>query len=264
MVTGDGAAVVVDGAGIPAELRAGCSHSVAWFAGSVANTLHGLLITRSSSMSEALAETIARVKASHVADCDLAEGSPSATVAAWRTVNEQVEYIVLCDASIVLVEHHGHSIEITDHRLDQVLGRVAPVEAKTSTSGGDRLLASRRLAVEAARNKDGGFWCVHTEPDAAAEAIQGAVPLAGLAGVLALSDGAARAYDLLNTRALDEFASDALAGHLRALSDDIRAEEVRRAEVLRGQGLKVHDDFSVVAQPFPSDFPMSPESASVK
>src|SRR3954470_13562890 len=98
MVIGDGVAVVVDGAGIPADLRAGCEHSVEWFARSVAQVFHALLVERSRSMVESLAETIRRVRDSHATSCDLAAGSPSATVAAWRTTGRRLEYLVLCDA----------------------------------------------------------------------------------------------------------------------------------------------------------------------
>lgn len=257
MVTGDGVVVVIDGAGIPAELRSGCSHSVAWFAQSVADTLHGLLVSRSSSMSDALAETIVQVKASHEMTCDLAEGSPSATVAAWRMADDHLEHLVLCDASLILVDDHGRAIEITDHRLQRVLGSVEPLDATGAAADGDQLRAARRFAVEAARNVPGGFWCVHTDASAATEAVHGVVPVTGLAGVLALSDGGARAYELLGTHTLDEFAGQALSGELQALSETIRNAETHQADDLRRQGLKIHDDITIVAQPLNDTAPAS-------
>lgn len=250
MVAGDGVVVVVDGAGIPADLRRGCSHSVAWFARSVADTLHGRLVSRSTSMIDALAETIDLVKASHAATCDLIGGSPSATVAAWRVADDQLEYLVLCDASLVLIDDHGRSVEVTDHRLPRVLGSAGPAGTEASTAADlDQLRAARRAAVEAARNRPGGFWCVHTDASAATEAVHGVVAVTSLAGVLALSDGAARAYDLLGTHTLDEFSTQALSGQLQALSDTIRGTETNQAEDLRRQGLKVHDDLTIIAQP---------------
>jgi hypothetical protein len=249
-VVGDGAVVVVDGAGLPHELRAGCHHTVAWFATSVASTFHGLLRVRQRSMSDALAETIATVRASHETSCRLAEGSPSATVAAWRTNADQVEYLVLCDASLVLVDHEGTATEVTDHRLQDVLDAVGPPASPTRPAEGGRGRATRTATIEAARNAPGGFWCVQADPAAAAEALIGDIPVADLGGVLACSDGAARAYGLLGTHTLDEFAATALSGDGEALAARIRTAEEDQADNLRRDGVKVHDDLTVVAQRF--------------
>jgi hypothetical protein len=248
-VVGDGVVVVVDGAGLPAELRAGCCHSVAWFATSVADTLHGLLLSRQRSMKDALAETIATVRASHEASCRLTEGSPSATVAAWRTNGDRLEYLVLCDASLVLVDHQGTAGEVTDRRLQDLLDALGSPGSTNGAGDRDQVRTFRRAAVEAARNKPGGFWCVHTDPAAAAEALTGDVPLADLGGVLACSDGAARAYDLLHTHTLDEFAATVLRGDGDVLAARIRSAETELAQDLRLHGIKTHDDLTIVAQP---------------
>ena len=81
---GEGVAVVVDGAGLPKELRSGCRHSVHWYADALARAFRNHLDRRDSEMPHALAVAIAEVVDSHAAGCRLAEGSPSATVAAWR------------------------------------------------------------------------------------------------------------------------------------------------------------------------------------
>lgn len=255
MVVDDGVVVVVDGAGLPAHLRAGCRHSVAWFARSIAYTFHALLATRSSSMPEALAETISRVKDSHAATCDLAGGSPSATVAAWRMAGDRLEYLVLSDASIVLLDRHNRATEIVDHRLENVIARAAPLALERPAVTGAQVRAARRAAVESARNKPGGFWCVHTDTSAAIQATHGAVPVRDLAGVVACSDGGARAYELLGTHTLEEFTSLALRGELEALSDTIRTAENHQAGSLQGLGLKHYDDITIVALPLTDTFP---------
>jgi hypothetical protein len=247
-VVGDDVVVVVDGAGLPAELRAGCRHSVAWFATSVADTLHGLLLSRQRSMKDALAEAIAMVRASHEATCRLSDGSPSATVAAWRTSGDQLQYLVLCDASLVLVDHDGTASEVTDHRLQDLIEALPSADSRDVPTDRDEARALRRAAVEAARNTPGGFWCVHTDPAAAAEALSGEVPVADLRGVVACSDGAARAYDLLHTHTLNEFAALVLRGEGEVLAARVRAAETERAQDLRRDGIKIHDDLTIVAQ----------------
>jgi len=253
MVIGDGVAVVVDGAGIPADLRAGCEHSVEWFARSVAQVFHALLVERSRTMVESLAETITRVRDSHATSCDLAAGSPSATVAAWRTTGRRLEYLVLCDASLILVDRHGHGVELTDRRLERILETAAPRTgpAVTTTRWGDDVRAAQRPAVEASRNQPDGFWCVHHDPVAAQHALHGEVAIEDYAGVVACSDGGARAYDLLGTHTLDQFAQQSLGGALRSVADSIRSAETQGAESLDTRGLKVHDDLTIAALPFP-------------
>lgn len=262
LVADDDVVVVVDGAGLPAHLRAGCRHSVAWFARSVAHTFHALLAARSSSMREALAETISRVKDSHAATCDLASGSPSATVAAWRMADDQLEYLVLSDASIVLMDRDDRFTEIVDHRLENVIARAAPRAPERPAATGAQVRAARRAAVESARNKPGGFWCVHTDTSAAVQAIHGEVSVSDLAGVVACSDGGARAFELLGAHTLEEFTTLALRGELKTLSDTIRTAENHQAGSLQRLGLKVHDDITIVALPLTDTSPRSPDRTS--
>lgn len=246
VVVGDDVVVVVDGAGLPSELRAGCSHSVAWFARSIAATLHARLARRSTSMRDALADTIAAVRDSHRGSCALSDGSPSATVAAWRVVAEQLEYLVLCDASVVLVDDQGRAVEITDQRLREVLETASRTAAPCSSAVDVR--AARRSALEAARNRTGGFWCVHHDPTAAMHALEGTFPLRRLSGVLACSDGGTRAYDTLGTHTLTGFTTHVLRDDVAAIAASIRQAESVQADDLRRRGLKVHDDLTIVAQ----------------
>lgn len=243
VVVGDGVAVVVDGAGIPAELRAGCQHSVEWFARCVAQTFHALLVARTHTMVDALAETIARVRDSHEGACDVAAGSPSATVAAWRTTGGRLEYLVLCDASLILVDRHDRSAEFTDRRLQRVL------ETAAAELSGDAARVAQRQAVEANRNRPDGFWCVHHDPVAAQHAVHGEVAIEDYSGVVACSDGGARAYELLGTHTLDQFAHQSLGGALQSVADSIRSAETREAARLDARGLKVHDDLTIAALP---------------
>ena len=71
-------------------MRAGCVHSVQWFAQSIALEFHRSLTARTGSMADALAVAITKVAGSHGEQCDLAGGSPSATVAACHHDNDLV------------------------------------------------------------------------------------------------------------------------------------------------------------------------------
>jgi hypothetical protein len=152
------AAVVVDGAGFPKSLRMGCVHSVAWYAQALATSFHGWLVDAAVSMREALSRAISDVVSQHQERCELAAGSPSAAVACWRLGKTHLEYLVLCDCSVLLLDRAGSGREITDRRVDE---RVEPQlqAAKESLAGtsdvAGQLLAVRRAAVKAARNVPG-------------------------------------------------------------------------------------------------------------
>ena len=127
-------------------------------------------------MRDALRSAIADVRAEHSDSCDLAAGSPSATVAAWRLTGASLEYLVLCDSSILLALADRRYLDVTDTRLDEVVEpSVHEAMAQCTHSGATNLrqdiLAARRGAVEALRNTKEGFWCCHHDPAAADEAV---------------------------------------------------------------------------------------------
>src|SRR6266567_1579128 len=102
-------AVLLDGAGGPAELANGCVHGTPWYV----RNLGLQLLTRVSNgpelpLAELLAQSIALVADLHKDTCDLAHpGSPSATVAAIRARDTDVDYLVLSDAVVVLDLNEG-------------------------------------------------------------------------------------------------------------------------------------------------------------
>lgn len=247
--TGDGVVVLVDGAGLPQELRAGCRHSVTWFARTVADELGRRLTDRSTRMRQALHATISAVAGSHRAGCDLGAGSPSATAAAWRTHGDQVELLVLCDSSLILVGDDG-PVHLSDDRLAQVTApRVEAALAADRRDGipvdGRRRADHQRTALEATRNVADGFWCVHTDPAAAEQAVIRSVPRSQVSHVIMASDGATRAIDDLGTHTLEEFVADCVTGRLEQLRDTVRAAEVEASDRLRDRGSKIHDDLTV-------------------
>ena len=74
--------------------------------------------------------------AEHENTCDLAAGSPSATVAAWHITGSDLEYLVLCDSSLLLSFTDGRHLEVTDDRLNQVVEPwVEAALAKRAQSG---------------------------------------------------------------------------------------------------------------------------------
>jgi hypothetical protein len=245
-------AVVVDGAGFPPSMRSGCSHSVAWYSRTLANTLHRQLADANATMRDALRSAIAGVAAEHEDTCDLAAGSPSATVAAWRVDDASLDYLVLCDSSLLLSFADGETLEVTDDRLSRVVEpRVEATLSQRSQDGSSPsphdVLLVRRKAVEALRNTPGGFWCCHHDPAAADEALVGSVPLAALRGAVLATDGATRDLHELGIHTLDEIIETALPGRHDKLLSQIRAAEEDQQESLALRAFKVHDDATLIS-----------------
>lgn len=216
------AAVLVDGAGLPASLRAGCAHSVAWYSHLLAARLLGALQDPALSLREALRLAIAEVAAAHGPDCRLEDGSPSATVVAVRWGAERLEHLVLADSSLLLDHADGRVERRTDPRVDEVVAAHRTV-----------------AAVEARRNAPGGFWVARHEPAAAEEAWVGSVPLTGLRAVHLVSDGVTRAIDLLGLHTASTL-SDALLAAPDEVIAQVRAVERELSTPRRPR--KIHDD----------------------
>lgn len=219
-------AVLLDGAGVPARFRAGCHHSVAWFSHTLAAHLLAHAQDPSVSLADALAEAIAAVRALHENECDLDRGGPSATVLALRWDAEHLEHLVLCDSSVLLVGGHGEVRRLTDSRVEAVVRE-----------------EGEALAIEARRNAPGGFWVARHEPEAAAQALTGRVPLSALTSVHLVSDGITRAVDMLGLHEETSLAR-ALSSDPRALVRQLRAAE--RAMPPGQRPRKVHDDATVL------------------
>ncbi|MFC4139568.1 MULTISPECIES: protein phosphatase 2C domain-containing protein [unclassified Microbacterium] len=246
---GDGIAVVVDGAGLPKSMRQGCGHSVAWYARMLAEAFRVRLEDRTATMTHALAGAIGEVTDAHRGTCDLDAGSPSATVAAWRIIGDDVEHLVLCDASIVLVGRDGEATEITDDRINAAVDRRAAQLLGAGEHERAEIAAARFRALDETRNVAGGFWCAQTDPDAARHALTGRTPAAGLAAIVASSDGGTRGFQLVGVHTLERFAELASAGRLAEIAGEIRAAEDAKDEWIFA---KPHDDIAIVAQSFPA------------
>lgn len=249
VAVGPDLAVVVDGAGLRAEMRRGCRHPVAWFSRHLARALALRLEDRRRTMPEALAGAIAAVRDLHAGSCDLEAGSPSGTVAAWRAHEGMLETLVLCDAAILLPGPDGAEL-VTDLRVHDAVERAARrLAAQEEAAGrplGDPAIPLRFRALDAARNVPGGFWCAHHDPAAAEHALVRSVPWRTGSVVAAMSDGAARAVLEVGTHTVDELSRACARGRLEELCEQVRRAEVAQRRRYEARGAKVHDDLSLV------------------
>jgi hypothetical protein len=209
---------------------AGRAHGTPWYVRRLGTRLLDLAENEAGTLTAALGRAIAAVAAAHP-ECDLESvGSPSAAVAMLRVDGDSAEYLVLADVSIALETGAGLEV-VTDDRVSASVGGLdwsAPdVVAR---------IAERRAAD---RNRPGGYWVAAADPAAAGHALAGSVT--GLVRAAVLTDGAARAADLLGMPWASIIGMDA-AGIISA----VRAAERRDAACERWPRYKVSDDAAAV------------------
>jgi hypothetical protein len=190
-----GAAVLLDGAGIPGT-ESICSHGVAWYTHRLGGALLGRLSRADGlDLTAILATTIGEIAADHRGTCDITDpSSPQATVAMVRADRGRLDYLLLADCFLVLDPAGDGPRIITDERelTARRISSAALDGVPRGTPEYDRIRDSCVEALRARRNQPGGYWIAKDDPHAAEEAVTGSWPLDGLHSVALLSNGASR------------------------------------------------------------------------
>ncbi|MCW2903938.1 MAG: hypothetical protein JWO67_6203 [Streptosporangiaceae bacterium] len=234
VVAGPSWALVLDGATAAPEVDSGCVHSVSWLVRNLAGALAaGLAGEPDRELPALLAEAIKSTRAAHAGRCDLTNpDSPSATVTMLRRREDEIDWLVLADSPLVL-DVGGQVRAVVDDRVA-------------------RLPSYTTEAVRAARNDPAGFWVAGARPEAAYEALTGAVPAAGVRRAALFTDGASRLAERFGrtdwTGLLDQLAA---AGPVELIR---RTRAAERADIEAGRVHargKPHDDATAVLVVFP-------------
>ncbi|MEW2340180.1 MULTISPECIES: hypothetical protein [Streptomyces] len=228
-----GALAVLDGVTPPA-VAPGCAHSVPWYCARLGGALTELSVSRRDlTLPAVLSAAISRTAEAHAATCDLSHPrTPQATVAAARWDEAVVEYLVLCDAVLLLEAPDGTVTPVLDDRLAR-LPRAA--------------LRSAAVVDGTLRNKEGGFFTAAADPAVARRAVSGTVPRGSVRAVAALSDGAARWTETFGEGDWAELFAVLRGRGAAALVERVRELERGDAEArVRLGGAKTHDDATVV------------------
>ncbi len=248
-----GLTAVFDGVSIPDSLDSGCRHGPAWYTRMLAASLGAWhAADPHADLSELLASAIGTVRDEHGGTCDLDHpGTPQSTLAVLRAGTTSVDYLVLCDSTVVL-DQSGDIRAVTDVRLRQTarslrrlaLAGVSPIG---STEQAERIRALT-LAKRDHANRPGGYWVAAADPTAAYHAIRGSVPLAGpekLTRAALLTDGASCVVDqyaLTDWRGLLDMLDSPGPHHVVELA---RATEQADPEGYERPRPKPHDDATI-------------------
>lgn len=240
-----GAAVLLDGAGIPGT-ESICSHGVAWYSHRLGGALLGRLSRDDGrDLAAILAAAIEEIAADHRSTCDITNpSSPQATVVIVRAHGARLDYLLLGDSFLAVDQASGGLEVITDER--EVTTRrtcLAPLDGIVpGTAEHDRAWDSCIEAFRARRNQPGGYWIAKDDPHVAEEAVTGGRLLHHLGGLALLSNGASR---IVNPYRLTDW-----PGVLELLGASGPAEILRRvrdaeARQPEDRNLTVPDDATV-------------------
>jgi hypothetical protein len=207
-------AVLVDGEPAPTEALSGCSHGVAWFAHQLGMRCLEAAANESVTLTDALWTAIKHVAGLHEHTCDLSHPVvPSAGVAMVREHRGQMEHLVLGDTVLVARGASG-TRAITDRREATIADQYRPLLGVLSQTGKTHNVAVKTYVemLREHRNHDGGFWIASGEPDAARQALTGALHPNDAQIVALLSNGASRPVDTFDLLSWDYAIEELAAG----------------------------------------------------
>ncbi len=247
---GPSAAVLLDGASMPAGVDSGCAHGVAWFA----RTLGTALLARacdsaSGPLAGCLRAAIDDVRAQHGGTCDLEHPwTPTATVVAIRVRGGELEHLVLADSSLILTSVGGAIQVVTDRRLDTALHGTRSALREVPLRHPDYAAAFRdhMAAVQSRRNSAGGFWVAAADPAVADHALTGSTPLSSIESALLVSDGASRLTDLFGLASWADLTEIVRRDGPAELIRQIRVAEASDPDGARWHRSKATDDATIV------------------
>jgi hypothetical protein len=239
--------VVLDGCGKPDSMTVdrGCVHGVPWYVRTLADHLVERAVDPRVPLADALAAAIGAVTDAHRDTCDLTNAdTPASTVAMLRRRGPLLDYLVLSDSCVVLDRRPAGDIEVI---CDERIATAMPAFEPYPLGSPERADRDRRAsAARTARlNRPGGFWIASTDPAAAAQALTGTVPVAGLAGALVASDGGVR------LREFGELTWPQLCDAVAAEGPEALVSRTRAAEAADPAGIrwprgKQYDDATLV------------------
>lgn len=226
VVCGPDWVAVFDGATEPSGVDSGCVHDVPWLVRHLAAEVAARMPLRDSPLDDLLAAAITGLRGWHGGRCDLDNpDSPSATVSLCRASGAELEYLVLADSPVVVLDPRDGASVFRDDAVERLPG------GRPYT----------RELVSKSRNQPGGFWVASTVPDAAYHAVRGTLDLVPGIEVAVLTDGAAR-YSELYGNSWESLVTLLRADGPAGLIAAVRDLESRNPP----PGAKPHDDATAV------------------
>ncbi|HEX6682994.1 MAG TPA: hypothetical protein VF062_09380 [Candidatus Limnocylindrales bacterium] len=252
---------VFDGVTQPTSIESGCLHSVAWYVDRLTTRLSEAAGRDPlAPLADLLAAAIAATNGDHGGACDLTNPATlAATVCLVRRSGPRLEYLILCDAFLVV--DNGRDIAVlTDTRFEQAVAGIRRDYLDGTTLLGTPEHAQRFVDSERRKylltNSDAGYWIAAANPAAARHAVTGVLPLTGpnaLRRAALLTDGATRAVDTFAIMDWRELLDLATTEGPEALIKRIRDAENGDLTGIARPRFKRYDDATIALCEFAGD-----------
>lgn len=246
--------VVLDGATIRTDT--GCVHGLPWFVRQLGAAIMTTANNRDQGLATALSTAIQHVVDLHSDTCDLTHpGTPSAAVGLVRRNDDQLEWLVLGDITVMVEATDGLTVTVDDRVSKTALAERAECNRYLASDPAKPAVIRAMKDVElASRNVKGGYWIASVDPAAAEHAHTGSTAYQDVYRFGVCSDGTMRALDLTGIDS-HEGVMRVLRQRPGLLLDQVRQAEHADPEGARNPRNKITDDATVVyvdVQPKPA------------
>lgn len=256
-----GAAWTLDGAtGVTDDTHTDAPSDGHWYVTKFDEHLRAHVQDDSKSLSEHVTDAIKQVRDRFndfvtIDDIDAA-AEPSATGAIVRWVGNTLEYFVLCDSSVLVVDGTDVTTHVTDTRIAQLEKEVRKQARELKQQGLGREEARQRMMPTLRENRrkkntEGNYWVLSFDPEAAKHGLTGRWGISDCSFVYLFTDGFARLVTTYNAYPDWEAASlEIQQSGIEAAVDELRRIERNDPEADKHFRLKQSDDATVIKLSF--------------
>ncbi|TKX35140.1 hypothetical protein EXE51_15815 [Halorubrum sp. CGM5_25_10-8B] len=252
-----GAAWVLDGAtGVTDETYTDAPSDGCWYVRAFDDYLQKNILDRSATLTEHVSSAIfeLREQFSTIAPIESidAAAEPSATGAIVRWDESSLEYYVLCDSTVLVVNNGDIDTYETDRRIDDLETEQREQLHQLKRQGNSLEEARQQLMPELRENRrrkntPGTYWVLSFDQAAATEGLTGTVSLTSTTTVYLFTDGFDRLVNIYNAYSDWEAAIDTVQKKgVEATVDELRSIEREDPQADDHLRLKKSDDTTVV------------------
>lgn len=215
---------VVDGATGQSKVKITDAESDAkWFSSAWKEYLIEHLSDTTLTISEIVKNGIVEIdkKLSEFPNYNIADIKPSAAIAIFRVNQQNVEYFVLADCTLVITNRDGSTEIITNDDIGKIdniylnLIKTLAVKNNLPVLEAKKLPEVREFIAQVFKNRNtaNGGWVLRDSFEAVDNAKTGQLPLNEIETILGLSDGFSQIFDLFNYVTPKKLSDDIKQGH---------------------------------------------------
>lgn len=253
----DNTAWVLDGAtGITGKKITNSETDAVWYVESI-NNYFKENINPSKSIKDIVKSAIKEarekyIKFSGFEDLDEVD-YPCAAIALIRFHNNELEYFVLGDCSIIIKEKGKKAIEIVDNKLIDLEENLIESMFKTANEKNISILEARSycnqevIDIRKTKNSSNGYWILELNEEAVEHCIYGKIKIMNNTSICLTSDGFSQYYDTFNlSNGYEEFIDIVKDINIEELYNKLYDKQEEDSQCNNFPRLKKRDDASII------------------